>query len=48
MGNSGTGDVAGVSVGDGRSENMMDDGIDKCAPTLRVYFRNFIRIFWYF
>ena len=21
---------------------------DKCAPTLRVYFRNFIRIFWYF
>ena len=27
MGNSGTGDVAGVSVGDGRSENMMDDGI---------------------
>ena len=22
--------------------------VDKRAPTLRVYFRNFIRIFWYF
>ena len=25
-----------------------DRGTDKRAPTLRVYFRNFIRIFWYF
>ena len=27
MGNSGAGDEAGVSVGDGRSENAMDDGV---------------------
>jgi hypothetical protein len=27
-GGSGAGDVAGVSVGDGRSENVIDDGVD--------------------
>ena len=28
--------------------NNIDAHVDKHAPTLRVYFRNFIRIFWYF
>jgi hypothetical protein len=30
------------------SEEVMVVGIDKHVSTLCIYFRNFIRIFWYF
>ena len=37
--------IVGVSL---RKSKLWRDIDDKRAPTLRVYFRNFIRIFWYF